>query len=208
MEFEELMKIVGDEPVFESSLLLAGEVKVNDVRRQLSRWTRSGKIYPLRRGLYALAPPYQKVKPHPFVIANRLKRGSYVSCQSALAYYDVIPEYVPRVVSVTTTRPAQWETPFGIFEFRHLQTVLFFGYHLLDLGDGQRAWIARPEKALLDLAYLFPGADSLQYLRELRLQNLDRLDLHLLEQWAERSTRPKLMRAVANLRELIRSEAE
>ena len=36
---------------------------------------------------------------------------------------------------------------------------------------------ATPEKALLDLVHLTPGADSPAYLRELRLQNLERLDL-------------------------------
>jgi len=86
MEFSQLLEIVGDEPVFESGLLLAGEVDPSDVRRQLSRWMQTGRITQLRRELYALAPPYQKVKPHPFLVANRLVRGSYVSLQSALAH--------------------------------------------------------------------------------------------------------------------------
>ena len=115
MKFSELIKIVGDEPVFETGLLLTGEVDPANVRRQLSRWTNSVKLYQLRRGLYALAPPFQKIKPHPFLIANRMVRGSYVSCQSALAYYGLIPEYVPTVTSVTTGRPARWQTPFGFF---------------------------------------------------------------------------------------------
>jgi hypothetical protein len=67
MEFEQLLEIVGNEPVFETSLLLAGDVDPADVRRQLSRWTKAGRLYQLRRGLYALAPPFQKVKPHPFL---------------------------------------------------------------------------------------------------------------------------------------------
>jgi len=48
---------------------------------------------------------YYKVKPHPFVVANRMVRGSYVSCQSALAHYGLIPEHVPVVTSITTARP-------------------------------------------------------------------------------------------------------
>lgn len=70
MEFSKLLKIAGDEPAFKTGLLLAGEVDPADVRRQLSRWTKAKRLYQLRRGLYALAPPFQKVKPHPFVIAN------------------------------------------------------------------------------------------------------------------------------------------
>ena len=207
MEFSELIKIVGDEPVFETSLLLAGKVDPADVRRQLSRWTAAGKLYQLRRGLYALAPPFQKIKPHPFLIANRMLRGSYVSCQSALAYYGLIPEYVPTTTSVTAGRPGRWQTPFGIFEFRHLKADLLRGYHQVDVAEGQKALIATPEKAVLDLIHLHPGADSPAYLRELRLQNLELLRLDELQQLAALADKPKLHRATAFITELAATEA-
>ena len=54
MKFARLLEIVGDEPVFETGLLLCGDVDPADVRRQLSRWTRNGQLHQLRRGLYAL----------------------------------------------------------------------------------------------------------------------------------------------------------
>ena len=38
MKFNELLAIVEDEPVFETSLLLSGKVDPADVRKQLSRW--------------------------------------------------------------------------------------------------------------------------------------------------------------------------
>ena len=94
MKFTSLLDIVGDEPVFETGLLLAGAIDPGNVRRQLSRWTKAGHLYQLRRGLYALAPPFQKVKPHPFVVANRLMPASYVSLQSALRHYGLIPDIV------------------------------------------------------------------------------------------------------------------
>jgi len=196
MEFERLLKIVGDEPVFETGLLLAGDVKPAHVRRQLSRWVKVGRVYQLRRGLYALAPPFQKVKPHPFVVANHLVRGSYVSLQSALAHYGLIPEYVPVITSVTTSRPGRWNTPLGNYEFRHIKPDLLFGYQSLDVGDRQETFVASPGKALLDLVYLEPGADLPDYLRELRLQNLDQLDVVVLSQYADRAGISKLKRAV------------
>ena len=208
MEFSGLLGVVGDEPVFETGLLLAGDVEPRDVRRQLSRWTKAGRLFQLRRGLYALAPPFQKVKPHPFVIANRMVRGSYVSCQSALAHYGLIPEYVPVIVSVTTARPGGWETPLGRFEFRHIKTELLRGYRLIDLGSEQKAFVATPEKALLDLIYLHPGADSLNYLRELRLQNLERLNLDELQRLVDLTGIPKLKRAAKSVAELARGEME
>jgi len=208
MEFTALLEIVGDEPVFEATLLLAGDVDPRHVRRQLVRWTKVGRLYQLRRGLYALAPPFQKIKPHPFLIANRLVRGSYVSCQSALAHYGLIPEYTPVTISVTTARPGHRETPLGIFEFRHIQTGWLHGYRQVDLGGGQKAFLATPEKALLDWIYLYPGADSPAYLSELRLQHLERLDLDELLRLAEGSGRPKLKRAARAVVELTRAEAQ
>jgi predicted transcriptional regulator of viral defense system len=208
MKFARLIKIVGDEPVFETGLLLAGEVDLADVRRQLSRWVKAGRLYQLRRGLYALAPPFRRVKPHPFVVANRLARGSYVSLQSALAHYGLIPETVPVVTSVTTARPGRWDTSLGVYELRHIKPELFFGYRLVEVSPGQRAFTATPEKALLDLAYLHPGGDRPAYLRELRLQNLERLNLDELRRLVGRVASPKLQRVAAFVAELAHTEAE
>lgn len=197
MEFLELLRIVGEEPVFETGLLLAGEVDPGHIRRQLTRWKNAGRIYQLRRGLYALAPPHQKVVPHPFLIANRMVQGSYVSLQSALAHYGLIPEYVPVTLSVTTGRPASWETPLGRFRYRHLQRSFFVGYRRLELGDDQHAYVATPEKAFLDLVYLQAGADAPAYLQELRLQNLDQFDVGALRGLVGQLAKPKLERAAA-----------
>ena len=208
MEFFELVEIIQAEPVFDTGLLLAGDANPRKIHRQLSRWRQAGKVYQLRRGLYSLAPPFQKVIPHPFLIANRLIPASYVSLQSALAYYGMIPEHVPVTTSVTTTRPAHWETPVGVFDFRHIQVAFFDGYRLIDLSEKQQAFIARPEKALLDLVYLEPGGDTLDYLAELRLSNLNQLDWQLLSRLAGKIEKPKLMRTVALIQDLTSEEGE
>ncbi|MFZ2098514.1 MAG: hypothetical protein WAV05_17920 [Anaerolineales bacterium] len=208
MEFTELVEIIGEEPIFETGLLIAGNANPLDIHRQLSRWTQVGKIYQLRRGLYTLAPPFQKVNPHPFLVANHMLPASYVSLQSALAYFGMIPEYVPVTTSVTTRRPAHWETPLGIFDYHHIRIDFFNGYRLVDLGEKRQAFIARPEKALLDLIYLESGGEKLDYLTELRLGNLNQLDWQLLRHLARRIEKPKLLRAVASLQKLAGIEEE
>jgi hypothetical protein len=208
MKYERLQEIVGDEPLFETGLLLAGDVDPADVRRQLSRWTASGRLLQLRRGLYALAPPHQKAKPHPFLIANHIVRPSYVSLQAALSYYGLIPEYVPVVTSVTTSRPGLWNTALGDFEYRHIKAGLLSGYRMEELGGGQTALVASPEKALLDLLYLQPGSCHPAYLRELRLENLESLNLDVLKDLAEDSGSPKLRRTVSRVEELAGEMAE
>ncbi len=208
MEFEHLLELVGSDPVFETALLLAGKVNPEVVRMQLTRWMNSGRVYQLRRGLYMIAPPYQKVKPHPFLVANRMQRASYVSGQSALAFYGLIPEVVPVTLSVTAGRPERLETPLGAFEFRHVKPGLLRGYRMTDLGLSQQALVATPEKALLDLVYLQPGGDAPDYLRELRLQNLDRLDLDELNRQAETFATPKLHRAADTIARMSQAEEQ
>lgn len=209
MNFNQLLDLIGEEPVFETSLLLAGNVDPRSVRLQLSRWVKSGRITQLRRGLYTLAPPYQKVKPHPFLVANRLQQASYVSGPSALAVYDMIPDTVQSTFSVTTGRPGRWETPVGVFEYRHIKTSLMRGYRLVTLTQTQppqQAFVAIPEKALLDLVYLQTGGDRVEYLKELRLQNLDSLDPEELGRQAGAFQSPKMNRAVDRIALLIQSE--
>jgi predicted transcriptional regulator of viral defense system len=206
MKFKDALTLVGEEPLFETGLLLAGSVDQADVRRQLSRWVQEDRAYQLRRGLYTLAPPYQKVVPHPFLVANRMVRGSYVSCQSALAHYGLIPEYVPITMSVTTQRPGSWTTPLGHYEFRHIKPSLFIGYQRLHVIQDQWVYIATPEKALLDLAYLQPGSDELAYLHELRLQNLDQLDLCKMRTMATEIHSPKLQRVTDHIIQMAQDE--
>ena len=206
MKFETALRLVGDLPTFETGMLLAGAVDPADVRRQLSRWKTRGRLEQLRRGLYVFAQPYRKVEPHPFVVANRIQAGSYVSMQSALAFAGMIPEYVAAVTSVCTARPTQRHTPLGSFIYRHIKTELFWGYRRLELSAGQQAFVAYPEKALLDLFYLHPGADDPAYIEQLRLQNLDLFNLQRFDAMVERVDRPKLRRAAELLRDLCMAD--
>ncbi len=208
MRFEDLLAAVGDEPLFETGFLLAGDVDPANVHRQLSRWVKAGRLYQLRRGLYAVAPPFQRIYPHPFLVANRLVPGSYVSLQSALGHFALIPESVPVTTSVTTGRPGHWDTPLGTYLFRHIQPDFLTGFRRHLLTGGQEALLATPEKALLDLVYLEPDGDSPAYLDELRLQNMDGLDPTELRRLAEASGKPKLRRAAERIVHLAEIEAE
>jgi predicted transcriptional regulator of viral defense system len=207
MEFGELLQLVGREPVFETGFLLAGERSPDYLRRRLSGWVAAGKLIQLRRGLYTLAPPYQKTTPHPFLIANRLVPGSYVSLQAALAHYDLIPEYTPVVTSVTARRPGSWATPFGEMVYRAIRREYLFGYQRITPAPEQTVYIATPEKALLDLVYLTPRGETQAYLESLRLQNLEQIDPAGLIELAGRMKKPKLRRALPIILEMAAREA-
>jgi predicted transcriptional regulator of viral defense system len=198
--------LVGDEPVFASALLRSGNTPQAQVHLQMSRWVAAGKIIQLRRGLYALAPAWRKVEPHPFVVANALRRGSYVSLHSALAFHGLIPEYVPVVTSIGPGRPQTVRNALGSFQFNHLNSRQSFGYTSVEVAARQFAFVASAEKALLDLVYLTDGGDSPAHLASLRLQNPEGLSPGTLLDLARRSGKPKLMRAALNAAVVLADE--
>ena len=206
MKWEELLIKVAGEPVFRTGFLAASGENLPALRLQLSRWAKAGRLIQLKRGLYTLAEPYRKVNPHPFVLANAMKKASYVSLHSAMGHFGMIPEYVPTVTSVTTQRPERVETLLGQFVFRGIKKNWFCGYQRVDLVSGQSAFVATPEKALLDLVYLTPGADNYDFLIGLRLQSLEKLDLGALRELADMSKSEKVLRAVRQIAELVELE--
>ncbi len=152
--------------------------------------------------MYLLSDLYSKTSAHPFTVANALKKASYVSLQSALAHHGMIPEYVPVTTSVTTGRPEELSTPIGRFQFRHVRIPLLFGFGETEIARDQMALLASPEKALVDLLYLTPHSDRVEYLWELRLERPRGLDLEGLHAVVERCRSAKIERAVERLLEL------
>jgi predicted transcriptional regulator of viral defense system len=197
MNFNELVRLTSTLPCFQTSYLSAGN-SLSQVRLQLDRWEKAKKVIKITKSVYSLAPPYIKIRPTPFAISSILRPASYISLQSALGYYGVIPEYVPGTVAITTGRPWQIQSPLGRFIFRHIKTPLFWGY-TQQVIDGQHCFIATPEKALLDLLYITPGSTDPSFITSLRLQNCDRLDSAVLCEYAKKMKSKKVERAITFL---------
>jgi len=157
----------------------------------------------LRRGVFSLAEPYAKKPLHPFLAANYLKKGSYVSLQSALSYYHMIPEYVPVTTSVTTGRPEKVSTALGLFSYHHVTSSMFFGYTKREIVTGQDVTIACPEKALLDLLYFTPESHTSFYLKELRLSWSNDFSWTIFSEFLERIKSPKLSKSETYLKRLF-----
>ncbi|MDZ4168032.1 MAG: hypothetical protein U1E26_00055 [Coriobacteriia bacterium] len=208
MKYHQLLEIIGGDSLFETELLLAGVRDPQALQRQLSRWVRSEKLIKLRRGLYVVPAPHRVRPPDPFEVSNRLVRPSFVSMESALHIYEMIPDVPFGVTAVTTGRTGTHRTPMGTYVYHHVGPTRFWGFEEREIAPGRRAYLATPERALLDLLYLSPGSDSPAYLRQLRLQNMDRLDAELLERMTERFAVPKVIRAVGTIRDMARDDAD
>ena len=75
------------------------------------------------------------------------------------------------------------------------------------LVNDEYAYVAMPEKALLDLIHFCPQGDSREHIESLRLQNLEILDIERLHRLAERAAKTKLKRAASVLEAIARREA-
>jgi predicted transcriptional regulator of viral defense system len=200
MKFDEVVVLCQDLPCFCSGMLAAGE-KLDQVRVQLNRWVKAGKLVRIHKGWYTLAAPWRRVSINLFALACSIKAGSYVSLQSALSYHGMIPEYVPETTCITTGRPQCIQTPFGRISYRHLKSGAFTGF-VPETVDHQVVFVATAEKALLDLVYLTPGGASKDYLDGLRLQNLHDLNLARLLDLAACFSQANMMSIPAVLEEL------
>lgn len=136
-------------------------------RRRLNEWQDKGYIMKVVKGFYVFADrPLDEWDL--FEIANRIYRPSYISLESALAHYQLIPESVYGVTSISTRRSYHFASGLADFRFRTVRPQLFFGYDLAPVG-GRRVKIARPEKAVLDFLYLNPRLQSEPDFESLRI---------------------------------------
>lgn len=129
-------------------------------RQQLSYWHTQGYIRSLAGGFYALADRAMD-EGYRFMVANKIYEPSYISLESALAYYEVIPETVLGVTSVSSRKTKQYESQWGVFSYRSVKPQAMIGYQVIETKAGLKFKIARLEKAILDYLYLNSDIDSI-----------------------------------------------
>jgi len=114
----------------------------------ISRNLKSGLFLKLRNNYYML----KDSNPPLYSIANKLYQPSYISLESALSYYGIIPEVVYTVTSVTTKPTREFKTPKSVFSYQRIKKSVFAGYNSVTI-EGKIVLLAQPEKALADYLY-------------------------------------------------------
>lgn len=119
---------------------------------QLHQWCRKGWLRRLKRGLYEIAYPEPFVLPDLYV-ANRLYDPSYVSLETALSYYQIVPEVAAQVTSITPKPTRRFKNTHGLFTYCTVRPAAYAGYALIRV-QGQVIRVAEPEKAVVDRLYM------------------------------------------------------
>lgn len=151
---------------FSTQQLSAWNPRFNRVN--LHSWAKKGFITKLRNGWYAFT---ERISEPDFsqYVANRIYSPSYISLHTALAHYGIIPEAVMKITSVTTLKPAGFSNAFGDYTYQSVKKQLMFGYEPKIMSNGRSIMFATPEKALLDLLYLYPFYNTTADMLNLRL---------------------------------------
>ncbi len=123
----------------------------NLTNSQLSRWVEKKKLVRLRRELFL----FPEVKIDELVLANFIYRPSYISLESALNYYGIIPDVVQNVTSISPVTTKTFKTSRGAFIYSKIAKELYFGWQTVkDSKSDLNFLIAEAEKALLDYIYI------------------------------------------------------
>lgn len=154
-------------------------------KNNLTRWTKQRLLIKLRQRYYAF-PEYLSSRDFSLYISNRIYKPSYISLHTALAFYGIIPEAVVQITAVSSLKTAEFENDFGVYSYKKMREDLIFGYELKPFGD-RTIQFATPEKALLDLLYLYPFYNTPEEMEELRLDEdymQDDLNMERLAEYA------------------------
>jgi predicted transcriptional regulator of viral defense system len=151
--------------------------KEQSIKTQLSRFIKKGLITSIKKGLYC----FDSGKMDTFILANILYKPSYISLETALNYYGIIPDIPLAITSISVTNTKEYQTAFGNFIYAKIQQSLYFGFtKIKSTKDDNYYQVAQKEKALLDYFYI----RRIQSTDELRL-NVENLDIKIYKNYAK-----------------------
>ncbi len=131
----------------------------NTIYKIIERLEKNKLINRLIKGKYTVS----NINISDFEKANLILSPSYISLESALTYYGVLPQFTYSITSVTTQKSKRFEIGSKEYEYTKISSNYYS-----DFVKKDNFLIATPEKALIDLIYL-----ASKKLRKIELTDLD-----------------------------------
>lgn len=196
MAFRTMIKEYAEVPIARHLILdlLSEYQSPND---KISALLKNKELISIRRGLYIIGPKMDLPSPEPFLIANHLRGPSYVSLESALAYWNMIPERAYEISSVTIKTSKKYKNKVGRFSYKQLKTPYYsYGIRSIVSSPKQTMLVASPEKALCDKIVLTPKINlrSIKQTQDFLMDDLrvdsevlSTLDTELMKLWLNKA---------------------
>lgn len=212
MDFKEAIKQYAEEPITRQ-LILPLLKQYKRPYDKISELIKQEILIPVKRGIYVAGPKLNTQTPEPFLLANHISGPSYVSNESALSHWGLIPERVYEITSTTIQISKTYKTPLGRFVYIHAPLPYYsFGIRQVKLTNRQMVLIASAEKALCDKIINTSGLllrsskQTIEYLLDdLRIdeQALKDLDIKEITNWINDSPKKEslnmLVKTLENL---------
>ena len=173
---------------------------------KIKRLIAKNKLLHIRRGLYCLTAAMGYLeKPHPFSLAQFIYAPSYISLESALSYYELIPEAVYAITSVTAKRSNTFNTPFGEFTYHHLPEANFYTEVQIIKDDNYLFFVAKPWKAICDYIFCYKknwhSLEPLENSLRINIEDLPSISIEefeLLGEYYHNSSVNRFLKAIKN----------
>jgi len=202
MKFTELRQQFNKKPLFDVRDVLNLEKDFH--RQRLYDWQKKDLITKITHNFYVFNDK-ELSEEDLYFIANKIYSPSYISLEGVLYHYNLIPETVYQVTSVTTRKTRSLSSEIGDFSYRHVKSNLFFGYKNIK-KDNFTYQLAEPEKAILDLLYLRSDIKNKKQLKNLRIKKdefLEKIDQDRIREYLKRFSSNTLKNKTEDLLELI-----
>lgn len=148
-----------------------GVEKENTLYKLLQRLERSEVIKRVVKGKYQ----FLLREVNDFELANFLVNPSYISLESALSFYGILPQFPYTITSITPFKSQRIICGDKEYEFTHLESKYFFSFVKKD-----NFLIATPEKALLDELYFMAKKLRKVHFEDLDLKTIDKKKFELV----------------------------
>ncbi|MEW6066955.1 MAG: hypothetical protein AB1610_01465 [Nitrospirota bacterium] len=175
-------------------------------RARLNEWQNKGYIRKIVKGYYIFSD-LELSENVLFEIANKIYSPSYISFETALFYYNLIPESVYSITSTSTRRTYDLKSQIAEFSYRTIKPDLFFGYNIVGY-DNKHFKIACVEKAVLDYFYVRPDIKTEDDFAAMRINSdlfLKQINEDNLQEFLERFAKKTLAKRVKLLLKFIRN---
>ena len=123
MNFISFKNSLRDFPVFSIADIRAAYGEFD--RRRLSEWQQKGYIKKIIKGHY-LFSDVDIDESTLLAVANKIYKPAYISFETAMSYYRLIPESIYMITSASTRRTSVFETPLARFFIQNHKTGTVF----------------------------------------------------------------------------------
>jgi predicted transcriptional regulator of viral defense system len=157
-------------------------------RQFVSRLAATGWLVRVKKGIYQVADisSLGTLTLSRYALAQILASGSYVSFEAALQFHGMHDQLLLTTSSVHRTQRPAVALEEHRYRFVKTSEQYFFGFEKHTL-DGQKALLATPEKALIDMVQLHRSAHSTDRVAEVLSEYQGSIDCQRLQNYLSRS---------------------